>query len=330
MDDLPHRLSIIGYWAAPGEPPDASRGWPDAQDLARRLDPDDRAATVRHLNSGQPFRAFSGTSTCRICGAQLGSTERTDGTWAWPDRLEHYVEAHDVLLPEEFVSACHASVPPPAWLDQHQLERWVEGGSGHFPMLGQKPSELFVDDTAWLDWAATRTPPRPVPGAVSIDEARAVCARLSHRAWRFSLVEILGRWRIEYGAETERSQLYLQRCPVAILERCLLRYRIPDPDGILDVPRANAIAGEQDGAWGALRILAGQPTVWFVWVKSPEAEWPTQETVTKLLKGPLAPGWAMFASGGRAFVAPAQDDIGWRWLLRGQRESAEKRSRQPS
>jgi hypothetical protein len=265
-----------------------------------------------------------------MCGAQLGSTELTDGIWAWPDRLEHYVEAHDVLLPEDFVLACRASVPPPAWLDQHQLEHWVEGGAGHFPMLGQKPSELVVDDTAWLDWAATRTPPRPLPGAISIDEARAVCGRLSHPAWRFSIVETLGRWRIEYGSETNRSQHYLQRCPQAILERCLLRYRAPDPDAILDVPQANAIAAEQDGAWGALRVLAAQPTVWFVWVKSPEAEWPTQETVTKLLKGPLAVGWGIFASGGRSFVTPAQDDIGWRWLLTGERESAERRAQLPS
>jgi hypothetical protein len=262
-----------------------------------------------------------------MCGAQLGSTERTDGTWAWPDRLEHYVEAHDVLLPEAFVSACRASLPPPAWLDEHQVDHWVESGAGQVPMVGQKASEVFVDDTAWLDWAATSTPPRPLPGAISIDEARAVWARLSHRAWRFSLVETSARWRLEYGSEANRRHIYLQRCSHAILERCLLRYRMPDPDGILDVPRANTIAAEQDGAWGALRVLAAQPSVWFVWVKDAEASWPSEETVTKLLKGPLAPGWGVFAAGGRSFLTPAQDDIGWRWLLRGERESAEKRTR---
>jgi len=161
MADSPHRLWIIGYWEGPDERADGSRGWPDPHDLVGSWDPDDRAATVRHLNSGREFRAFSGTSACRICGVKLGWTERTDGTWAWPDRLEHYVEAHDVLLPDEFVSACRGSDSPPAWLEQHQLEHWVEGGSGQFPMLGQKQSELHVDDTRWLDWAAARTPARP-------------------------------------------------------------------------------------------------------------------------------------------------------------------------
>src|SRR5262249_50221737 len=58
-----------------------------------------------------------GYSTCRFfCGKKwrsrgmslstrlLGSDELTDGEWIWPEGLPHYIEAHYVCLPEEFVA----------------------------------------------------------------------------------------------------------------------------------------------------------------------------------------------------------------------------------
>ena len=36
----------------------------------------------------------------------MGCTELTDGVWVWPVGLAHYVEHHDVRLPDEF--AAHA------------------------------------------------------------------------------------------------------------------------------------------------------------------------------------------------------------------------------
>jgi len=75
MAEAPHRLSIIGYWAGSDEPSAASRGWPDVHDLVGRWDPDDRAATIRHLRSGRTFRAFSGISTCRLL---RGERERAE------------------------------------------------------------------------------------------------------------------------------------------------------------------------------------------------------------------------------------------------------------
>jgi hypothetical protein len=111
-----------------------------------------------------------------------------DGVWAWPERLEHYVDAHDVILPEAFVAACRSPPAPPDWLHEIAPQHWVQAGEGMVPMPGERPQAL-VDDTAWLDWAASRTPPRPHPDAISIGDAHAVCERLSHRAWRASVIE---------------------------------------------------------------------------------------------------------------------------------------------
>ena len=45
----------------------------------------------------------------------MGRTDLTDGTFVWPDGLAHYVERHDVRLPEQFaahVCASHGVIAP--------------------------------------------------------------------------------------------------------------------------------------------------------------------------------------------------------------------------
>jgi len=324
MADAPHHLSIIGYWAERGAPPDRSRGWPDPHDLVGSWERDDRVATVRHLAAGKVFRSFAGRSTCRVCGEPLGSTELTDGTWAWPEHLEHYVETHAIMLPDAFVSTCGSAFEPPPWLDACTPEQWVQAGSEtSVPVLGQGKSAWVVDDAHWLDWAATKTPARPRADAVSLEEACAVCARLSHRAWRASIVELAGRWRLECGSETRHDRLYLERCSAAMLERRLLACRMADPDAILSVPRANQIAAQYDGDWGALRVLAAQPAAWVLWTKPAAAAWPTKDRLDELLNGPMAFGWTAFHPGGqRSYVIVAQDEPNWRHLLEHERATS--------
>lgn len=81
----PHVLRLIGYWLEPGAAPDGSRGWPNPHDLIGDWNADDRQAVLSHLRRGKAFGVFSGRSSCRLCGQDLGSAELTDGVWAWPD-----------------------------------------------------------------------------------------------------------------------------------------------------------------------------------------------------------------------------------------------------
>ena len=52
----------------------------------------------------------------------MGASEFTDGTWAWPEGLAHFVENYDVQLPDEFVrhalSPLERMVPNP-WIQSH-------------------------------------------------------------------------------------------------------------------------------------------------------------------------------------------------------------------
>jgi hypothetical protein len=73
----------------------------------------------------------------------MGSRELTDGLWIWPEGLSHYVRAHGIILPEEFVA--HA-------LAQQRLP--------HHP----SPNDPFRDFGPvsleyWRDWCASHRSP---------------------------------------------------------------------------------------------------------------------------------------------------------------------------
>jgi len=65
---------------------------------------------IDYLRQGQIARAYMGWSRCRLCDQNNGNLELTDGTYVWPSGLVHYVESHDVRLPQRFVTHAEARV----------------------------------------------------------------------------------------------------------------------------------------------------------------------------------------------------------------------------
>ena len=97
-------LRLIGYWGN-----GRWAFWPDPHDFVdKEWSSAERASVVDHLRDGRSFAlrgdVQAGFSTCRICDTIDGSGEYTDGVYVWPEGLMHYVAAHDVRLPEEFVA----------------------------------------------------------------------------------------------------------------------------------------------------------------------------------------------------------------------------------
>ena len=92
-------LRLISYWS--------SAETPELPDPATQIDlvwdDDERSAVAVYLGSATLFRTFMGYALCRICGRENGDGEFTDGIYAWPSGLAHYVEEHGVRLPSEFV-----------------------------------------------------------------------------------------------------------------------------------------------------------------------------------------------------------------------------------
>lgn len=321
--DPRHRLLLLGYWSNPDQEPQWSCGRPDPRDVSGEWSGVDRDAVVARLRNGNVLRIFLGVSACRLCGQTLGSRELTDGVWAWPEGLDHYVEAHATRLPEAFVAAArHSDAVRPGWVTALAPDVWTSCGDSIIPLDTTVERTWILDEGVWLDWAATNTAARPADDAATLDDAREVARRLSHPGWHCAIDDVSGRWGVAITDDAGTSRLYLQKCSTSVLERRLLDLRIPDATRALSPERAQAVAAEYDGAWGAARLLAyAERGAWLVWVKRPESDWPTEQRIDEILEREPPVGWTSFyPDGGKSFVMPAADEIAWRSLLTSERE----------
>jgi hypothetical protein len=99
-------LKGVGYWSSPSD----DIGLPDP---TRLVDANwrvkQRPRIIAYLKSGITYANWRGLSYCRFrCGVNirhLGNRCLTDGEWIWPEGLYHYLEVHQVRLPEEFVAS---------------------------------------------------------------------------------------------------------------------------------------------------------------------------------------------------------------------------------
>jgi len=97
------RLIPIGWWGKEAPHQIVDLNWRS----------DQRSSIVDYLRSGKVLATAMGWSSCRFkCGTpdfEMGSTDLTDGTWVWPEGLDHYVSRHGIRLPEEFADHANAS-----------------------------------------------------------------------------------------------------------------------------------------------------------------------------------------------------------------------------
>jgi hypothetical protein len=92
-------MRAAGFWWSELEP-----WWPHPRDFfAPDWSPEERAAVVEHLLRPASAKHAHGVSYCRVCGGANGSGEFTDGVWAWPQGLVHYVLRHSVRPADAFV-----------------------------------------------------------------------------------------------------------------------------------------------------------------------------------------------------------------------------------
>jgi len=121
-------LEAIGYWFNDRAP----SGYPRPQRLVVQWIPSAQATVVAYLRAGKTLETYRGKSYCRFaCGEkEMGHRDYTDGVFAWPEGLPHYVERHSVGLPDHFVA--------------HVM-------SGARPV---EPKVKRIDDAPWMKWGA--------------------------------------------------------------------------------------------------------------------------------------------------------------------------------
>ena len=111
MDTESISLRRIGYWCHVGSGRvhfAAYDALPDPRVLVEpSWDPNLRNNVLGYLRQGWIRSLSPGYSYCRFeCGipdSRMGSRTFTDGVWVWPEGLSHYIEAHAVGLPFEFL-----------------------------------------------------------------------------------------------------------------------------------------------------------------------------------------------------------------------------------
>jgi hypothetical protein len=97
--------------------------YPPPHELVGEYDTTAKRKVVDYLNSGHVLWVYRGFASCLFqCGYSEPYTERTDGKWVWPCDLAHYVDAHSVLVPPDFIADAVASTVLPEFDDQWRSE----------------------------------------------------------------------------------------------------------------------------------------------------------------------------------------------------------------
>jgi hypothetical protein len=280
------RLLLVGLWAD-GEHLDttACLGWIHPRHLqAPGWQADEKPRILAWLRGGAEWAGYMGQSRCRFagCAAQgLGSTERTDGVWIWPEGLAHYVEEHDVRLPDAFLETMRAhdfTVPEDAGERRRQA----------------------IDGEPWLRWCAARHPIPPLPDAATLAEAQALAASLSLEGCQITITAAQDRWLISLQFPGPRVVDMLPPCPLDLLALHLHRWRRVPPDRQLSLADAAAILDEvipPPSAWSRLRDRLS----------------PGSGNLTRLDQD--EEGFWRLRSGTAITALMPLDEAGWRFLL---------------
>jgi hypothetical protein len=83
--------------------------------------PEDKSLIVNYLRTSPNVVASSAMPTsCMLCEERLGDPGSffSDGYWLWPERLVHYIEKHNLRIPDEMVKYIQEKkYLPPSELD---------------------------------------------------------------------------------------------------------------------------------------------------------------------------------------------------------------------
>lgn len=91
---------VIGFWQS-----ERQLEYPHPKDFQDpNWDESERQLVIEHLKTSRSVQAYRGFSFCRFdCDIGNGSMDLSDGTYLFPEGLVHYLEEHQVRLPNEFI-----------------------------------------------------------------------------------------------------------------------------------------------------------------------------------------------------------------------------------
>jgi len=99
----------VGYWSEPLEVKEF---------VDEKWSPLLRWAVIGYLRSGEVHQSWRGSARCRFPGCRKtdnGSQDLTDGDWKWPSGYAHYLTAHGVKPPPEFIAHVMRKIGMPGY-----------------------------------------------------------------------------------------------------------------------------------------------------------------------------------------------------------------------
>jgi hypothetical protein len=298
---------IVGYWRT--APPAEYLGLPEPRALVTPgWEPERRDRLVAYLRAGTLLASYAGFSSCRFADCQhperdrLGNTDLTDGAWVWPEGLWHYVRDHAVRLPDELVARAAA----------HGFAA---------PAPSDAAAQLAPDAAFWLRWSAEHTEPLPAAGdACTLADARALCAALSTRSWRASVVAAHGRWQLRLATGPDVVTDYSAPISSDTLRAYLFAARRSDAAAVLSAERAVAIARELAHG-GRITLPFARTTgrdgrAWWAIIASGVNPTRRLEDIDLRALVLPPPGTASYLPGNwKVEVVPAMDELAWRFFV---------------
>lgn len=134
MKKISKGLKAIGFWTSDSE---IDNFYVDPESIEKSKTTDNRV--VNYLKSGKEFNAYFGYSYCRFnCGIgdrYMGGKDLFDGTFVWPEGLFHYIDKHEIKLPNYFlyhIERNNYQVPPcdpeDYRMEDYDFSDWVNWG----------------------------------------------------------------------------------------------------------------------------------------------------------------------------------------------------------
>jgi hypothetical protein len=94
----------IGYWYEENRPNLPDPAW----FIDENYPESEKKKVIDYLKKGKTIASYFGRSNCRICGEETpGVSDLTDGLFIFPSGLVHYIEKHNLHLPDDFIKTVY-------------------------------------------------------------------------------------------------------------------------------------------------------------------------------------------------------------------------------
>ncbi len=133
-------LTIVGYWGTWGN--DIKLPKPNSANY-------DVSSVADKLKNSDYLRGYRGVSTCRICRENVGAGELTNYEYVFPEGLHHYVEEHEIELPNFLIESLMKEHTPSSELKNVKL-----ANDNNLPKQIISRMSIIVDAPIDMKWSA--------------------------------------------------------------------------------------------------------------------------------------------------------------------------------